>query len=110
MGTGSWRRSALVGLFMLPLGLPGGVTAVVCVLLVRAPLLRCCLRCLGRASLAAQPGALQAEPSSGGALFEVLSRPGTHGGLFGMDGRVIFLATGLSAPHASPLGGLLKQS
>ena len=91
MGTGSCKRSAFVGLVMLPLGLPGGVTAVVCVLLVRAPLLRCCLRCLVRASLAGQPGALRPEPSSGGALSEVLSRPGMHGWAYRTDGWVIFL-------------------
>ena len=44
------------------------------------------------ARLAAQPGALLAL-DYGGALSEVLSRPGTHGGACGMHGRVIFLAT-----------------
>ena len=69
----------------------GCPTAVVCVLLFRAPLLRCCLRCLVRASLAAWRSAAGAELRRG--LSEVLSRPGMHGGVFGMDGRVIFLAT-----------------
>ena len=70
----------------------------------------CCPRGLplllvSRLSLALRPGALLAGAGLRRGLSEVLLRPGMDCGVFGMDGRVIFLATGLSAPHASPLGG-----
>ena len=69
---------------LLPLELPGGATAVMCVLLVRAPLLRCCLRCL-RARVS-QPGALlAAELSPGGALSKLYR---DQGGIEGHPGRM----------------------
>ena len=64
-------------------GLPGGVTAVVCVLLFRAPLLRCCLRCLLRASLAARPGRSAAGLGSGGGLLRFYRDQGLMVGLAG---------------------------
>ena len=75
--------------------------------LFRAPLLRCCLRCLVRASLAARPGRSAAGASSGGALSEVLSRPRMHAWAYRTDGRVIFSADQLIA--SLPNRGLLHH-
>ena len=69
--------------------------------------LRCCPRglplfyCL---SLALHPGALLAD-EPGEALSDVLSRPGMHGGVFGMDGRVFFFATFFLLPVMQALDG-----
>ena len=92
---------------LLPFGLPGGVTAVVCVLLVRAPLLRSCLRCLVRASLAAQPGALPPEPRSGGACLRFCRDQGRMVGLARcMDEWFFWPPSNDDAPHRASTGGL----